>query len=109
MKVSVLLKMIVTGRDGSATATRRIMLPCLPFEGLWIDGHRVLRADFQTKGNPDWILLLAGGGSTYGNARENLYGIVGNVDGWDVTFQETARDLRSGTFAKPRDPAVNAP
>ncbi len=107
MKVPVLLKMTVTGRDGAVTATRKASLSCTPFEGLWIDGHRVLRCDYQTKGNPDWILVLMGGGSTYGDARENLKGFI-DATGWDVTFQETARDMRSGAFPKPQAETVAA-
>jgi hypothetical protein len=101
MKVPVLLKMIVSGRDGTATATRKAFLPCTPFDGLWVDGHRVLRADYQTKGSPEWILLLAGGSSTFGDARENLKTFI-DVAGWDVDFKEVVRDMRSGAFPIPK-------
>jgi hypothetical protein len=95
MKIPVILKIQAQGADAIATATKAIDLPCTPFEGMGVDGHRVILADFCTLSGK-WELTLKGYNQTHGDAIQHLEGLLGETVGdggktagrWQVTVEK---------------------
>ncbi len=89
MKIPATLCVHVQGADGRLTATRRVNLPCTPFDGMAVDGLRVQRSSWQT-GTESWLLTLEGYSQIHGHTMGNFAELVGeiNVKGWQTEFKK---------------------
>ncbi len=79
MKIPAILCVHCHGKDGVVEATRRVNLPCTPFDGIAVDGLRVLKADWRTE-DEVWWLMLEGYQQQHGNAADNFIAHVGGKE-----------------------------
>jgi hypothetical protein len=89
MKIPAVLCIRVQGKDGVIDASTKINLPCLPFEGLCIDGLRVIKIDWRSE-SQSWRLTLDGYAQPHGEVRHNFARQVGDPSVWNVELQEKA-------------------
>lgn len=85
MKINATLSVIARGKDGFVRAERMIVLPCIPFTDMAVDGLRVLKASYETK-TRQWLLVMEGYNQAHGDAKANLADLVGkeNVGEWEI-------------------------